>query len=65
MFSEMFERADKFIAFPPYHFVALTIFSIVTAAYILVCPFLANMVTPSFFAFFQIIYPYRHFLKFL
>ena len=33
--------------------------------YILVYHSLTNMVTPSFFAFFQMIYPYRHFVKIL
>ena len=60
----MFERADKFMAFTPYHIVAFTIF--------LNCDgglhfghSRTNMVTPKFFHTSQMIYPYRHFLKIL
>ena len=54
MFPRMFERADKFIPFTPYLFLAFPdFFSIVMAAYIWVCHSLTNMVTPSFFRIFS------------
>ena len=65
VFARMFERADKFMAFIQYHNVAFTIFSVMTAAYILVCHSLTNMVTPSFFRIFFKWYTHRHFLKIL
>ena len=50
-FPRMFERAE----FPSHHTFSwlLQVFSIVTAAYILVCHSVTNMVTPSFFRIFS------------
>ena len=50
----MIDRADRFIAFTPYQFVAFTIIFNCDGSLhlILVCHSLTNMVTLSFFAFF-------------
>ena len=67
MFPRMFERAGKFIAFAPYLFVAFTIFLNCDGFLHLGLPLLINQHGDPqfFFALFQMIYPYRHFVKIL
>ena len=52
MFSRMFERADKFIAFTPYHFVAFTIFLICDGSLHFGLPLLNQHGDPQFFSHF-------------
>ena len=66
MFARMFELADKFIAFIPYHNVAFTIFLNYDGSLHFGLPLLNQHGDPQFFfAFLQMIYPCRHFLKIL
>ena len=65
IFPRMFECADKFIPSTPYLFVSFMIFLNFDGSLHFGLPLLNNMVTPSFFRIFQMIYPYRHFLKIL
>ena len=52
MFSRMFERADKFIAFTPYLFVAFTIFLNFDGSLHLGLPLLNQHGDPQFFSHF-------------
>ena len=66
MFPSMFESADKFIAFTAYYNVAFRIFLNCDDILPFGLQLLDQHGDPSFFAFFfQMIYPYRPFLKFL
>ena len=53
MLSRMFERADKFIAFTPYHFVALTIFLNCNGSLHFGLPLLIQHGDPQFFRIFS------------
>ena len=53
MFARMFEHADKFIAFIPYHFVAFTIFLNCDASLRFGLPLLNQHGDPQFFRIFS------------
>ena len=66
IFPRMFECADKFIPFTPYLFVSFMIFLNFDGSLHFGLPLLNQHGDPQFFfAFFQMIYPHRHFLKIL
>ena len=65
MFSRMFERADKFIAFTPYLFVAFTIFLNFDGSLHFGLPLLNQHGDPQFFRIFANDIPIKTFLKIL
>ena len=66
MFPRMFECADKFIPFTRYLFVNFMIFLNFDDSLHFGLPLNNQHGDPQFFfAFFQMIYPYRHFVKIL